>query len=70
MNCQLGQVIFKEPEERNDLAVQQDISQVTVSERMRTRQFPLLLSVKVLPLSPKQPHAPSNNHALSSSVQI
>lgn len=34
------------------------------------RQFPLLLSVQVLPLSPKQPHAPSNNHALSSSVLI
>lgn len=34
------------------------------------RQFPLLLSVKVLALSPKQPHAPSNNHARSSSVLI
>jgi len=38
MYCQLGQVIFKEPEERNDLAALQDISQLTVSERMRTRQ--------------------------------
>lgn len=34
------------------------------------RQFPLLLNAKVLALSPKQPHAPSNNHALSSSVLI
>lgn len=34
------------------------------------RQFPLLLRVKVQALSPKQPRAPSNNHALSSSVPI
>lgn len=35
------------------------------SRKKRVRHFPLLPTVKVLTLSPKQPHACGNNHALS-----